>query len=80
MTDPSQDPERRYYGSRITLPVVLERDQHLDVIMDRDGKFLFLKETMPPNRFTKRLPEPTRAGEFRIRTKEWENAFRKSLE
>ena len=53
------------------LPVILYRDQYLDVICDENDKFLTIKETMPPMVNYYRLPMPTRADELEMRKMEW---------
>jgi hypothetical protein len=56
------------------LPIELPRDQHCDVILDSEGRFLRLVETMPPQINFERFPAPTRAIEAQWRAEEWAEA------
>jgi hypothetical protein len=53
------------------VPVELMRDQCLDVVLDHEGRFLRLVETMPPQVNYERLPAPRRAIEAEWRAHEW---------
>jgi hypothetical protein len=53
------------------LPVVLLRDQHLDVILDHEGRFVELRETVPPRVNYQRIDEPRRHLEIETRKREW---------
>jgi hypothetical protein len=56
-----------------TIPVVMPRDQHLDICLSADGRLLSIREAMPPLANYARIPEPTRHDEKHRRMVEWKH-------
>ena len=53
------------------LPIICKNDQNFNVILDNEGKFLRLEETMPPMVNFYRLQMPWRHEELAMRKAEW---------
>lgn len=53
------------------LPCLLENDQYIDVVLDAEGKFLYLVPSAPPIYNFTRLPCPHFSDEVDMRKREW---------
>lgn len=58
-------------GRHAVLPVELQNGQRLDVLLDADGRFVCLRETMPPLTNYARLRMVDEASELAKREHEW---------